>query len=165
MYLLVYKTINVSAMEQHHHTPPPYIAMANALQQAMFYCFNDASERIPVGRIEAFNFIDDNTIQLSTNYFPVTEKSWNVFAAELHFYKKGMPESLQLHGIAIFENMAEGKVQFNVKNAAYFVNSKQVKPDQSFIATLLKPYLYFYKKSTELLQFTFKKKSTSGIFN
>ncbi len=151
-------------MEQHQQQPPAYIEYANQLGQAMFYCYNESSERLPVSRLSGFTFEDEQTLFFHTDYFPVTDNNWNVFAAELHFYKKGMPNSLILHGIAAIDNLENGHVQFSIKQAEYFENPL-LRTDKSLLSSLVRPYIYFYRKSSELLQNTFKRKGTTGSFN
>lgn len=144
-------------MEQHQPEPPVYIERVKQLDQAIFYCYNESSQRLPVSsRLNGFFFRDEKTLIFNTNYFPVTENAWNVFAAELHFYKKGIPGSLILHGIAVIDNMESGSVQFNIQHAEYF-DYPGFKND-TLLSLLLKPYTYFYRKSAELLQHTFKRK-------
>ena len=144
-------------MEQHQPEPPVYIERVKQLDQAIFYCYNESSQRLPVSsRLNGFLFRDEKALIFNTNYFPVTENAWNVFAAELHFYKKGIPGSLILHGIAVIDNMESGSVQFNIQHAEYF-DYPGFKND-TLLSLLLKPYTYFYRKSAELLQHTFKRK-------
>ncbi len=146
-------------MEQHQPEPPVYIERVKQLDQAIFYCYNESSQRLPVSsRLNGFFFRDEKTLIFNTNYFPVTENAWNVFAAELHFYKKGIPGSLILHGIAVIDNMESGSVQFNIQHAEYF-DYPGFKND-TLLSLLLKPYTYFYRKSAELLQHTFKRKDS-----
>ena len=107
-------------MEQHQPEPPAYIERVKQLNQAIFYCYNESSQRLPVSRISGFTFNGDTTLHFKTNYFPVTESAWNVFAAELHFYKKGIPQSLVLHGVAVIDLVNDGFVQFSIKDVSYF---------------------------------------------
>ena len=97
------------------------------------------------------------------NYFPLTEQIWNVFAAELYLYKKGMPFSVVLHGVAVISNAENNFVQFTIQNAEYFEYPDM--PDHSILSSLFKPYVYFYRKSSELLSHTFRKKSLSNALN
>ena len=55
---------------------------------AVFYCINENGQRMPVGVVSKFSFSGDNILEFTLSNFPVLEQSWNVFAAELHFYKK-----------------------------------------------------------------------------
>lgn len=151
-------------MEQHHHEPPAYIEVVKQLDQAMFYCYNESSERLPVSRLSGFHFQDEQTLFFNTNYFPVTENTWDVFAAELHFYKKGAAGSLILHGVAFINNVENGRVQFSIKQVAYFENPA-LKTGKSLFANLARPYIYFYRKSSELLLHTFKRKAAAAGFD
>ena len=150
-------------MEQHHQ-PPAYIGYAKQLGQAMFYCYNDSCERLPVSRICGFTFKDEHTLLFSTGYFPVTDNNWNVFAAELHFYKKGMPNSLILNGTAAIDNVEIGSVTFSIKQAEYFENPLQ-RPEKGLLSSLVRPYIYFYRKSSELLQHAFRRPGSTGGLN
>lgn len=150
-------------MEQHQPEPPAYIERVQQLNQAMFYCYNESSDRLPVSRVVGFTFGDDKTLHFKTNYFPVTENAWNVFAAELHFYKKGIQQSLVLHGVAVIDLANDGLVQFSIKDASYFQQYASQK-DKGLFSSLFKPYIYFYKKSSELFQHTFRRKNATGYF-
>lgn len=144
-------------MEQHQPEPPVYIERVKQLDQAIFYCYNESSQRLPVSsRLNGFFFLDDKTLIFYTTHFPIIENTWNVFAAELHFYKKGIANSLILHGIAVIDSVESGCVQFNIQHAEYF-EYPGLKND-SLLSILLKPYTYFYRKSSALLLHTFKRK-------
>lgn len=97
-----------------------FIEKARQIQQAMFYCFDDNSNKIPVGLVNPAEFPDDNTIEFSVSYFPVIDIQWNLFSAELQFYKKEFPFSLILHGVASFSNKGSAMVCFTLQRADYF---------------------------------------------
>jgi hypothetical protein len=99
----------------------------------------------------------------NTKYFPVTEMSWNSFAAELHFYRKGLAGSFVLHGIAILDRNNQGAVTFNIQHAEY-ANEPVIINEKSILSALFKPYFSFYRKSSELLLYPFKRKTTTGVF-
>lgn len=144
-------------MEQHlQPKTPAYKAMVTELNQGIFFCYNESSERLPVSMVKGFTFEDDKTIAFTINYFPLTEKIWNVFAAELHLYKKGIPFSVVLHGIAIVSDAENNLVQFTIQNAEYF--EQVIISDSSKLSSLFKPYIHFYRKSSELLSHTFSRK-------
>jgi hypothetical protein len=149
-------------MEHHLPEPPAYINRVHTLNQAIFYCYNASSERVPVGMIYDFTFKDDNTLLFKTKYFPVTEMSWNSFAAELHFYKKNVPGSFVLHGIAVLDNSVSGSVSFSINHVVY-AKEPVIVSEKNLLSTLFKPYFTFYRKSSELLMYPFKRKTT-GIF-
>src|SRR5215471_1824675 len=134
-------------MERHLPELPAYIDMVHKLNQAIFYCYNESSERLPVGMINGFSFRNDYTLSFCTSYFPPTEEVWNVFAAELHFYKKGIPFSVVLYGVAIINDVKNNLVQFSIQNAEYFGFENEA-TDKDFLSSLFKPYIYFYRKSS-----------------
>ncbi len=148
-------------MERQKLEPPTYIEMVHKLNQAIFYCYNESSERLPVGMVRDFTFKNNNTLCFDVTYFPPTEQMWNVFAAELHFYKKGIPFSIVLHGVAIISNAEYNFVQFSIQNAVYF-GVEDDETDTDFLSYLVKPYIYFYRKSSEFISHSFIKK---GITN
>jgi len=143
--------------------PPAYLNKVRTLNQAIFFCYNASSQRVPVGMIYDFTFKNDKTLSFATKYFPVTEMSWNSFAAELHFYKKNVPGSFILHGIAFIDNSLSGEVSFYINNAVY-TDEPAPALEKSLLSTLFKPYLTFYRKSSELLMHPFKRKTTTGVF-
>ena len=81
---------------------------------AVFYCMNSASQRVPVGVVKNVTILPDNRLEFSLSHFPVLENSWNVFAGELHFYKKGLSFNMTVHGTAWFVSADELTVQFKV---------------------------------------------------
>ncbi|HNP20796.1 MAG TPA: hypothetical protein PKM63_07880 [Panacibacter sp.] len=140
---------------EHHPEPSVYLEKVLNINQAIFYCYNEAGERFPVNAIKGFIFCDENTLQFKTNFFPVIGQTWNNFAAELHFYKKGIPYSLKAEGVAIIDSTQFGLVTFAIKQVEYF--DANADTDKSLLGTLFKPYMYVYRKSSELLMHTFKK--------
>ena len=155
------RTIFVSFMEQHQPKPPVYIEKVQQLNQAIFYCYNESSERMPVSRVSGFTFKDDGTLHFNTNYFPVTGDAWNIYAAELHFYRKGATGSLILYGVAAVDPEQSGFIQFCIKDATYFEYPSI--SDKSFLSSLFKPYIHFCRKGSELLLHTFKRKPAAGF--
>src|SRR5438477_7638137 len=81
---------------------------------AVFYCINSSSQRIPVGVVRDFSVLADNRLEFTLSHFPVLENSWNIFAGELYFYKKGLAFNMNLHGTAWFTNKDDLTVQFKV---------------------------------------------------
>src|SRR4051812_34533429 len=81
---------------------------------AVFYCMDASSRRIPVGIINGVTIVQENILEFSLTHFPVLEQSWNVFAGELHFYKKGLSFNLNVHGTGWFVSKDDLKVQFKV---------------------------------------------------
>src|SRR5207237_406820 len=84
-------------------------------------CYNESSERLPVGMVKDFMFKNNNTLCFNVTYFPPTEQVWNIFAAELHFYKKGIPFSVVLNGVAIIVDARNNFVYFCIQNSEFFV--------------------------------------------
>jgi len=150
-------------MEQHLPEPPAYIEAVKKMNQAIFYCYNSSSERLPVSVINDFVFKNDQTLYFKTTHFPVTEMQWDCFAAELHFYKKGIAGNVILHGVAFIDDNETGTILFTIKNAEYSAGMEMTS-DKSLLSTLFKPYIYFYRKSSELLMHPFKRKATTGVF-
>lgn len=147
---------------EHHPEPPLYVEKVQQMQQAIFYCYDASSKRLPVSIISNFNFKDDQTLLFATRYFPVTETAWNSFAAELHFHKKGLAESVILHGVAVIDHKSQGNVLFSIHHAEY-AGEQTESADKGLLSSLFKPYIYFYRKSSELLMYPFRKK-TSEVF-
>lgn len=81
-------------------------------EHGFFYCINQSSERIPVGVVSNVKKVADNIFEFSLSHFPVLENTWNVFGAELYFYRKGITFNLNIHGTAWFTNSDELTVQF-----------------------------------------------------
>ncbi len=151
-------------MEQHQQPEAPaYVKMVPQLNQGIFFCYNESSEKLPVSMVNGFNFKDDKTLTFTINYFPLTEQVWKVFAGEIHLYKKGVPFSLVLHGIAVISDAKNNLVQFTIQNAEYF--EQVIFSDNNVLSSLVKPYVYFYRKGSELLSHTFSKKTLSGALN
>ena len=145
-------------MEEHQPEQPVYMQRVLELNQGIFYCYNESSERLPISRVTAFDFKDQHTIFFNCTYFPVTENAWNILAAELHCYKKGIAHSIILHGIAVIADAEEGRVEFTIQHADYF--GKSIDDDKGLLSNLFKPYIYFYRKSSEILLHPFKRKNT-----
>jgi hypothetical protein len=151
-------------MERQLPEMPAYIDMVRKLSQAIFYCYNESSERLPVGMVNRFSVKNDCTLSFRITYFPPTEQLWKVFAAELHFYKKGFPFSVVLSGVAIISDVKNNLVQFTIQRAEYFGFDDEW-TDKDFLSSLFKPYIYFYRKSSELLSHSFTRKSMANILS
>ena len=103
----------------------PYLLQNNfdkisRFDHSIFYCINENGHRMPVGVVNKFLLSGENIIEFSVSNFPVLEQSWNVFAAELHFYKKGLPFNMTLHGTAWFVSPDELAVQFKILHTECF---------------------------------------------
>jgi len=87
---------------------------------AVFYCINESSQRVPVGVIKNIAVISGDKIEFELAHFPILENNWNVFAAELHLYKKGLSFNINLHGTAWFVTRNELKMQFKILHEECF---------------------------------------------
>lgn len=94
---------------------------------AMFYCINESSKKIPVGFVKNFTFLADSKLEFTLTNLPLFEHNWNVFGAELFFYKKGLSFNLNVHGTAWFVNQDELTVQFKILLIETF-GTPEVKP-------------------------------------
>ena len=149
-------------MEHELPEPPEYFHKVHELNQAIFYCYNENAEKIPVSIINGFSFDDFETLHFVTHYFPVTEAAWNLYAGELYFYRKGIKGSFILSGVAIMRRQ-NGliHVRFNIQNAEYF-NMPDTAKDKGLLASLFKPYMKLYQKSSSMLLHTFAFKRKAG---
>jgi hypothetical protein len=90
------------------------LGIISQFENAVFYCMNQSSERVPVGVIRNISVLADNKLEFSLSHFPVIENFWNVFAGELYFYQKGISYSMNMHGTAWFVNSDDLTVQFKI---------------------------------------------------
>ena len=102
-------------------------AKISRFDNAVFYCINENSNKMPVGVVSNFSFSGENILEFTLSNFPVLEQSWNVFAAELHFYKKGLSFNMNMHGTSWFINPNELTVQFKILHTEFF-GREEVKP-------------------------------------
>ncbi len=151
---------------EHQSEQPDYREKILQLNQGVLFCFNEDSEKMPVGVINGFVFEDHQTMHFSSDFFPITEEAWNVFAAELHCHKKGEPFSFVLHGIASVNDADSYSISFTIMQTDYF-ELQQSKTHGSFepLSLLIRPYKYVYQKSAEILQHTFKRKADEHALN
>jgi len=103
-----------------NNLPESFLTKIQQFNNAVFYCINSASQRQAVGLVRKVSVIAENKLEFSVSHFPVLENSWNVFAAELHFYQKGLPFSMDVYGTAWFVSQNDLTVQFNVLQTDYF---------------------------------------------
>jgi len=103
-----------------HNLPDNYLEKIQQFDNAFFYCINESSTRMPVGMVRNICVLPDNKLEFTLSHFPVLENSWNVFAAELRFYKKGLFFNMDLHGTAWFVDQNDLTVQFKVVYAECF---------------------------------------------
>ena len=149
---------------EHQTELPAYFDKVIKMDQALFYFYNEINEKLPVSILRGFIFKDENTLQFKTNFFPVTELAWNVVAAELDFFRKGIPYSLKMQGVAIINFTDQSIVEFHIKEVEYF-DQPRAYNEKGILISLFKPYMSLYRKSTELLHHTFKKKNTAISMN
>jgi hypothetical protein len=151
-------------MEQHQEpVAPAYLEMVSKLNQGIFYCYNESSVRLPVSMVRDLKFKDEKTLCFSVTYFPLTEQVWNVFASELHLYKKGISYSVILTGVSVVNSLEKNLVEFNIQHAEYFEQGEI--EDNGFLNSLFKPYIYFYRKSSEFLSSAFNKKNITNALH
>lgn len=145
---------------EHQPDLPPYLDKVANLNQAVFYCYNEGNEKLPVSISTGFTFKDNDTLQFSTQYVPLTEQGWNVYAAELYFFRKGIPYSLTLHGVAVISSGQPAMIEFRIQDATYF-SQHEAYQEKGFLQALFKPTINLYKKGTELLYHAFRRKGAS----
>ena len=143
---------------EHQTNQIDLLARVKELDQATFFCFNESSQKLPVAILRHLNFENDNTLSFACNYFPLTEESWNVFAGELHCYKKGVPYSFVVHGVAI-SDMSAGKVSFTIQHIESFGLESVEENNQSVFALITKPYKFLFQKSASIIS-SFRKKDS-----
>jgi hypothetical protein len=141
-----------------------YLPKIKELGQATFFCFNESSQKLPVALIRHLDFDDDNTIHFECSYFPLTEQTWDVFAAELHCYRKGMPYSFVLHGVAIINDLSSRRVSFTIQHVESFDPTSVEENKQSVLSLLVKPYKYVFQKGASIIS-GFRKKESDMPFN
>ena len=102
-------------METHSKTVHAfdYRTKITELQQAMLYVYDEADHRLPVSLLHHFEIDPDGNLVFCTNRLPITASDTQQFAAELHFYQKGIPYHVRLHGSILVQLNGTG-------NLAYF---------------------------------------------
>lgn len=133
--------------------PQTNIKKISQFENAVFYCINESAQKLPVGVVRNFSFLSGNRLEFSLSNFPVLENNWNIFAAELHFYKKGLSFNITAHGTAWFVNQDELKVQFKILHTE-LAGRPELKPYS------LQDSLYGFLSNTGLL---FKKIWVTGF--
>ena len=106
-------------MEQLNHPENTLHANIQQIGQAVFYCFNESSQKIPVSIVHDADFVSNDIIEFSVSRIPLTAHDWNIFAGELYFYRKGIPFSYKLHGITYIKSMHPLKMQFKIMQTEY----------------------------------------------
>ena len=144
-------------MEQHHTNQTDHLRKIKELDQATFFCFNESSQKLPVAIIRHLDFIDDSTIHFDCNYFPLVENTWDMFAAELHCYKKGMPYSFVLHGVAIMQDITTRSVTFTIQHVESFDPTGDEENRISLFAVIARPYKYIAQIGSSLIGNIWKK--------
>ena len=114
---------------------------------AVFYCINQSSERIPVSVVHDVSLLPDKRLEFSLSHFPVLENMWNVFPAELYFYKKGISFNMNIHGTDWFKNDDDLTVQFKVLyvESAGFLEVKQYSLQDTLVDFFSNTSLFFKK--------------------
>jgi hypothetical protein len=148
---------------EHQTNPQDLLNKIKELDQATFFCFNESSQKLPVAIIRHLDFENENTLHFDCSYFPLTEKTWDVFAAELHCYKKGMPYSFVLHGVAIISDLSSRRVTFTIQYVESFDPTAEEEGRQNILSMFTKPYKYFFQMSTSLINAFWKKEGDMGV--
>lgn len=128
------------------YLPQSNFAKISQFDNAVFYCINSSSQRVPVGVVKNISLLADNRIEFELSHFPVLENNWNVFAAELHLYKKGLTFNMNLHGTSWFVNPNELKVQFKVLYEECFGNTEPKISLQDSLIEFFSTTGMFFKK-------------------
>ncbi len=142
---------------EHQTSQNDLLPRIKELDQATFFCFNESSEKLPVAVLKHLEFEDDNTLSFASNYFPITEQSWDVFAGELRCSKKGVPYSFVLHGIATRNDLSAGRITFSIQYIESFGLESVEENNQSVFSVFTRPYKYFFQKSASIIS-SFRKK-------
>ena len=77
--------------------------------------------------------------------------------------RKNCTSSLKMEGIAVIDRSQNGLVVFSIQEVEYF--DAVIANEKGLLNTLFRPYVYVYRKSSELLQQTFKRKGIHENFN
>ncbi len=148
---------------EHQSVENLLINKVKEIDQATFFCFNESSHKLPVALVKHLDFENDTTIRFNCSYLPLTEQSWDVFGGELHCYKKGMPFSFVLHGIAV-SDVAAGQITFTIKNIESFGAINVEENNQSVLSLIARPYKYIVQMSSAFIG-GFKKKEVMPLNN
>ncbi len=143
---------------EHRNSTPDHVEKLLQINQAMFYCYNEQSEKIPVCLVNRFSFDGNYTLVFATKNFPSDAVNWESFAGEMHFYKKGVPYSFVLHGVVrLTADMEEGNVHFTISQIDYFERPGVKDADfNGMLSVLLKPYRYLFLKESSTAHFVVK---------
>lgn len=90
-----------------------------ALDQAIFYVYDDWGNKQAISLINHFGFDKEGNLFFCTSRLPVTATNWYTFDAELQFYKKGLPYNLLLSGVATIHDPASRFIYFKPTDAKY----------------------------------------------
>jgi hypothetical protein len=86
----------------------------------MLYVYDEADHKLPVSLLHHFDLDSEGNLLFHTHRLPVTAGDTQQFAAELHFYQKGMPFNVRLFGTILSEtNQESNLVYFKVHHAEY----------------------------------------------
>lgn len=106
-------------METHSKTVHTfdYRTKITELQQAMLYVYDEADHKLPVSLLHHFDVDAAGNLLFQTHRLPITAGDTQQFAAELHFYQKGIPYNVRLFGSILSD--ASGSAYFRVHHAEY----------------------------------------------
>jgi len=150
-------------MEHHHTQQTDYLRKIKELDQATFFCFNESSQKLPVAIIRHLEFIDEHRLVFECTYFPMVERTWDAFAAELHCYKKGMPYSFVLHGVAIIAAAAALRVTFTIQHIESFDPTAQDDSNKTILTLITWPYKYIAQMGSSIIGNIWKKEGELNI--
>jgi hypothetical protein len=108
-------------METHSKTVHSfdYRTKITELQQAMLYIYDEADHKLPVSLLQHFELDAEDNLLFHTHRLPVTAGDCTQqFAAEMHFYQKGIPYNVRLFGTILSQTGQERNlVYFKVHHA------------------------------------------------
>lgn len=97
-----------------------YRTKITELHQAMLYVYDEADRRLPVSLLHDFEVDGDGNLSFATHRLPITAGATQQFAAELHFYQKGIPYNVRLFGsILSLNNATTNLAYFKVHHAEF----------------------------------------------
>jgi len=150
---------------EHQENHLDYIRKIKELDQATFFCFNESSQKLPVAIVRHLDFENDDTLHFDCSYFPLIEKTWDVFAAELRCYKKGMPYSFVLHGAALISDFSSRRVSFTIQYIESFDPTAEEESKQNILTMITKPYKYIFQMGTSIIGAIWKKDGDIDVRN
>jgi hypothetical protein len=118
------------------------------LQQAIFYCYDENNNKLPVGLINSFVIDESYNIWFNITRFPLTHKLYETCDAELSFHKKGESYHLNISGFATITDAATMLIKFDITNIECLGEIGWNEDDGlqakflSFFKSIISPYTY-----------------------